>query len=72
MMPAISSNVRISIEANGRSFRLNASRALHGRYRLKVGRSWSTKHANTTLTEIFELGRKWAVRQERPYWRGWR
>ncbi len=67
-MPPVSADVRISVEAGGSRFTLNACRGLHRRYRLKVGKSWSTKHKSATLTEVFDLARRWAVRRERPYW----
>lgn len=70
--PRSKADVVISIEANGKKFTLNAHRALHRKYRLKVGRSWSRKYPLTTLTEIFDKARGWAIHQERSYWRGCR
>lgn len=63
-MPARKSTVRIIIEAGGKRFSLNCERTMFGRYLVKVGRSRSEKMPTATLTEIFERGRKWAVRQE--------
>ena len=63
-------DVIVSVEAGGKRFTLNCHRGLHRRYRLKVGKSWSSKYADITLTEIFDKARKWAAHRERPYWRG--
>lgn len=63
-MPSQKSHVRITIEAGGKRFSLNCSRLLHNRYSVKLGRSRSAKMPVSTLTDIFDAGRKWAVKQE--------
>jgi len=69
--PAKKADVRITIEANGERFSISAHRALGRRYRVTVGRTWSRKHPLITITEIFDLSRRWAARQERSHWRGY-
>lgn len=62
-MPALKSDLKITIEMNKRRFSLNCVRGPWGRYHIKRGRSWSRKTPDATLTEIFEMCRKWAVKQ---------
>jgi len=63
-MPSFKSDIKIRIESGDRSFTLNCSRGLFGKYRIKLGRTRSEKMPLATLTEIFDLARKWAVKQE--------
>jgi len=62
-MPARRSDVKIIVEAYGQRFSLNCEEMLFDHYRVKNGRSLSRKRPYSTLTEIFEEARKWAVKQ---------
>ena len=64
-MPARKADIKIIIEAYGKRFSLNCEEHLFGQYRIKSGRSVSDKKPLGTLTDIFELGRKWSVKQRK-------
>lgn len=64
-MPARKSEVKVIIEAYGQRFSLNCEEILFDQYRVKNGRSLSKKNPYSTMTEIFEESRKWAVKQRR-------
>ena len=61
-MPPNKSPLKITIECNGKKFSLNCSPVMFDRWRVKNGRSWSKKVGLVTLTEIFNLARKWTVK----------
>lgn len=61
-MPARKSDLKITIEANGKRFSLNCEKLLWNTYRVKVGRSRSVKMPMATPTQIFNEARKWAVK----------
>lgn len=56
------STIKITIEANGHKFSLNLTPMLFEKYLVKIGRTPSKKHRLSTLTEVFEILRKWTVR----------
>lgn len=60
-MPALKSNLYLTIRAGEKSFAIGGVRLPDGRYAIKRGRSWSRKMPQATLTEIFTQARKWAV-----------
>ena len=60
-MPQLKADLRISIEANGKSFTLNCIRLPDHRFLVKRGRKVSAKMPRATLSEIFDTSRKWAV-----------
>ena len=61
-MPQIKADISISIRCGDQSFTLNCIRLPDGRYLVKRGRKRSAKVPLATLSEIFDLSRKWAVR----------
>jgi hypothetical protein len=64
-MPAEKSTIKISIEVNGERLSVNLSPYIFGKYRVKVGRSYSDKVPVSTLTEVFNLCRKWVVHKSK-------
>lgn len=60
-MPALKSDITITIRAGGKSFSIGGVRLAGDRYAIKRGRSWSRRRPLATLTEIFAEARKWAV-----------
>jgi len=58
------STIKITIEANGEKFTLNLAPAFFGKYFVKVGRTPSKKHRISTLTEVFEILRRWTVKNQ--------
>lgn len=63
-MPALKSNIKITINAGDKSFSIGGVRLVGNRYAIKRGRSWSKKVGTATLSEIFAEARKWVVAQE--------
>ena len=61
-MPAIKSDIYISIRVGEKSFAIGGVLLPDGRYKIKRGRSWSEKTPSASLSQIFETARKWAVR----------
>ncbi|OGT01882.1 MAG: hypothetical protein A2143_02380 [Gallionellales bacterium RBG_16_57_15] len=61
-MPAIKSDIYITIRAGGKSFSIGGVLLQDGHYAIKRGRSWSRKVPLATLTDIFTQARKWAVK----------
>lgn len=53
--------IKISVEVGEKKFSLNCHEHLFGKFRVKRGRSWSSKAGFLTLTEIFNMSRKWVV-----------
>jgi len=53
--------IRIKIEVGDKKFSLTLTPCLFGKYTVKIGRSHSTKHKLITITEVFNLLRKWTV-----------
>ena len=60
-MPQLKADLKIHIEANGKSFTLNCILLPDHRFMVKRGRKVSTKLPCATLSEIFDTSRKWAV-----------
>lgn len=65
-MPAMKSDIYITIQSAGKSFRIGGVRLPNNRYAIKRGRSWAQKKPLATLSEIFAEARKWAVEQAKP------
>jgi hypothetical protein len=61
-MPALKSDINITIRAGDKSFSIGGVLLPDGSYRIKRGRSWSNKRERATITQIFTEARKWAVR----------
>ena len=61
-MPALKSDITITIKAGARAFHIGGVRLPDGRYAIKRGRSWSEKRPTATLSEIFAEARKWTVK----------
>jgi len=64
-MPPKKSELKITVETNGKRFSLNCRRCLHKKYIVKVGRSKSKKIPLSTKTEIMSLISKWLTEQEK-------
>lgn len=62
-MPAKKSDVKITVEANGKRFSLNCRHIMFKKYEVKVGRTKSKKPLST-ITEITSLIRQWIVKKE--------
>lgn len=60
-MPQLKADLRIRIEAGGKSFTLNCLKLPDHSFVVKRGRRVSTKVPRATLSEIFDASRKWAV-----------
>lgn len=60
-MPQLKADITISIRIGDNAFTLNCIRLPDHRYLVKRGRKVSTKTPCATLSEIFDLSRKWAV-----------
>ena len=61
-MPALKSDINITIRAGEKTFSIGGVRLPDGHYAIKRGRSWSRKMPLATLTDIFTQARKWAVK----------
>jgi hypothetical protein len=62
-MPSIKSELQIMIKYKGKSFTLNCSEDFAKQWRIKNGRSWSTKKEYATITNIFDTCRRWVCDQ---------
>lgn len=62
-MPALKSDIHITIRAGTEQFSIGGVLLPDGSFRIKRGRSWSSKCERATLTQIFTAARKWAVRK---------
>ena len=60
-MPQLKSDLSIAIKIGKKSFTLNCVRLPDNRFMVKRGRLKSEKMPYATLTEIFDLSRKFAV-----------
>jgi hypothetical protein len=60
-MPQVKADLRITIEANGKSFTLNCLKLPDRSFIIKRGRKVSDKMPRATISEIFDTSRKWAV-----------
>ena len=60
-MATFKPDLKITITAQNKSFSISALELPNGKYLLKRGRSKSQKMPIATLTQIFNLSRKWAV-----------
>lgn len=60
-MNIIENTIRIKIEVGEKKFSLNLKPVMFGKYSVKVGRSHSTKHGLLTITQVFDILRKWTV-----------
>lgn len=63
-MPALKSDITITIKTGDKSFSIGGVLLPNGRYAIKRGRSWSKKIKTATLSEIFTEARKWVVRNK--------
>lgn len=61
-MPALKSDLYLTIRAGDKSFSIGAVRLPDGSLKIKRGRSWSNKLPTATLTQVFTEARKWAAR----------
>jgi len=64
-MPARESDVKLIVVAYGKSFSLNCEEMPFNQYRVKVGRTLSSKIPYATATQIAEEVRKFMVMQQR-------
>ena len=62
-MPQIKADLSISIRAGDKSFTLNCIRLPDNSFVVKIGRHVSQKMPRATISEIFDVSRKWAVAQ---------
>lgn len=62
MFDIIVKKIKISVDVDGKHFRITAHQHLYKKWRIKSGRSWSKKVNYLTITEIFELARRWTVK----------
>ena len=60
-MSAKSTQISIRIRVGEKSFSISGMRLLNGLYKVKVGRSWSIKVREASITKIFDIARRWAV-----------
>lgn len=61
-MPALKSDITIAVKVGSKTFSLNCVKLPDRSFLVKRGRSISKKTPRATLTEIFEVARKFAVR----------
>jgi hypothetical protein len=61
-MPSCKSDITVTIKVGEKSFTIGGVLLPDGRYAIKRGRSWAEKMPRCSLTEIFELSRKLAVK----------
>ncbi len=61
-MPALKSDLYITIRAGNKSFSIGAVRLPDGSLKIKRGRSWSSKLPTATLSQVFAEARKFAVK----------
>jgi len=57
----IDKKIKISVQVEGEKFSITCHHIFGGRFRVKMGKSWSEKVGLLTVTEIFDLSRKWVV-----------
>lgn len=62
-MPQLKADLKITIEANGKSFTLNCLKLPDHSFIVKRGRKVSERMPRATISEIFDTSRKWAVTQ---------
>ena len=60
-MPQVKADLKIHIEAGGKSFTLNCLKLPDYSFIVKRNRKVSTKMPRATLSDIFDASRKWAV-----------
>lgn len=60
-MPQVKADLKITIEAGGKSFRLNCLKLPDHSFIVKRGRKVSERIPRATISEIFDVSRKWAV-----------
>ena len=63
-MPALKSDIYITVRCGDKQFSIGAVELPNNRYAIKRGRSWSEKMHTATLSEVFTQARKWVVRQK--------
>jgi hypothetical protein len=64
-MPALKSDITITVRSGGKSFSIGGVLIPDGRYAIKRGRSRAKKIRTATISEIFTEARKWAVRNKK-------
>lgn len=60
-MPQVKADLKITIEAGGKSFTLNCLKLPDHSFVVKRGRKVSERIPRATISEIFDVSRKWAV-----------
>lgn len=60
-MPQVKADLKITIEAGGKSFTLNCLKLPDHSFIVKRGRKVSERIPRATISEIFDVSRKWAV-----------
>ena len=60
-MPQVKADLKITIEAGGKSFTLNCLKLPDHTFIVKRGRKVSERIPRATISEIFDVSRKWAV-----------
>jgi hypothetical protein len=61
-MATFKPDLKITIVIDNKSFSISGLKLPNGKYLIKRGRSKSVKMPVATLTQIFDLSRKWAVK----------
>lgn len=64
-MPSVKSNISVTIKVGENSVTIGGVLLPDGRYAIKRGRSWAEKMPRCSITKIFELSRKLAVKYAR-------
>ena len=64
-MPSHKSDITIAIKIGKEKLSLNCFQLPDQSFLIKRGRSVSVKMPTATLTEVFDLARRWAVRRAR-------
>jgi hypothetical protein len=65
-MAQLKSDLSIAIKVGDKSFTLNCVQLPDNRYLVKRGRNVSEKMPYATISQIFDLSRKWAVKHMSP------
>lgn len=60
-MATFKPDLKISITAANKTFSISALKLPNGKFIIKRGRVRSAKMPSATITQIFDLSRKWAV-----------
>lgn len=63
-MPSFKPDLRVTVQMGDKSFSIGGLLLPDGRYLVKRGRLISKKMPRASLTKIFEVARKWAVKNK--------